>query len=418
MSVPPVFAADVSYVAPDFTKSYPTDLSGPAEQLLTWRKKTVIVKAGQGFGSGFFVSSEGHIITNYHVVEDVIRVAVEKQSTPMVSVITCEVEGARVAPAEQRLTAEVVHAVPSRDLAVLKVVDAQRRYEYFELADSIALGEQVFAIGSPGGGLPWAIRQGLVSGVYKYPSSITDGLVFEADDSSLRRVDRLYADVVLTDIPISSGDSGGPLLNAKGNLVGATFATPTNLSSGAVGYHISLGDLREVVEGAKRGEVGDFPPDLWGNVFNEHELTFARPHDLDKNGKIDLVEYIFISIDENGDPQTDGSLIAIGHQDIDHPELDEVQTIDLLPSGMWGVPVESSFTPTALILLGRSEGAYTQNLGHGDGAVINLLGDPMSAFERAERGGTWTRSMGQLQGSQELGEEDFALFQDWRSIGS
>ena len=168
-----------------------------------------------GTGSGFFYDRAGHIVTNYHVVEDA--------------------EEVHVALADGRdLPAEVVGSDPSNDLAVLKVDLAPEEVPVATLGDSTALyvGQFVVAIGNPFG-LERTLTVGVVSSL---------GRVIDSPD------ERFIGEVIQTDAPINPGNSGGPLLNLQGEVVGVNSAilSPSGASTG-IGFAVPARTVERVV---------------------------------------------------------------------------------------------------------------------------------------------------------------------------
>ena len=168
-----------------------------------------------GTGSGFFYDRAGHIVTNYHVVEDA--------------------EEVHVALADGRnLPAEVVGSDPSNDLAVLKVDLAPEEVPVATLGDSTALyvGQFVVAIGNPFG-LERTLTVGVVSSL---------GRVIDSPN------ERFIGEVIQTDAPINPGNSGGPLLNLQGEVVGVNSAilSPSGTSAG-IGFAVPARTVERVV---------------------------------------------------------------------------------------------------------------------------------------------------------------------------
>jgi serine protease Do len=159
-------------------------------------------QAVEAKGSGFFISSKGYLITNNHVVKNAK------------SVFVTLLDG-------ERLPAKIVGTDPSTDLAVLKVTRA-KPFPYLELGDSadVTPGQWVIAIGNPFG-LAETVTTGVVSALGR---DIGDGQ---------------YDSFIQVDAPINEGNSGGPLLNQKGQVIGVNTAilTPTG---GSVGIGFSI----------------------------------------------------------------------------------------------------------------------------------------------------------------------------------
>jgi putative serine protease PepD len=185
-------------------------------------KGVVEIAAGQGQGSGFVYDGDGHIVTNQHVVEGATSVSVKFWSG-------------------KTYDAQVVGTDASTDLAVLKVNAPASELFPLSLGDSskLAVGDAVVAIGSPFG-LEGTVTSGIVSALHR---EMTSPNHFAIDNS------------IQTDAAINHGNSGGPLLNAQGKVVGVTsqiesnsggnegvgFAIPSNTVSSIAGQLISSG---------------------------------------------------------------------------------------------------------------------------------------------------------------------------------
>jgi S1-C subfamily serine protease len=169
----------------------------------------------EGSGSGFVYDQNGHIVTNYHVIERARELHVTFQD-------------------ESRLPAEVVGVDPSNDLAVIKVDASPDLLRVIPLGDSDALkvGRFVVAIGNPFG-----LQQTLTTGVV---SSL--GRVIQSPDG------RFIGEIIQTDAAINPGNSGGPLLDLEGRVVGVNSAiiSPSNASAG-IGFAIPASTVRRVV---------------------------------------------------------------------------------------------------------------------------------------------------------------------------
>ncbi len=169
----------------------------------------------QGTGSGFVYDGQGHIVTNYHVVEAADQLQVTFSDG--------EVRDARL-----------VGADPSNDLAVLEVAAGANDPEPLALGDSDALevGRFVVAIGHPFG-LDQTLTTGVVSGL---------GRIIESPDRGF------IGEIIQTDAAINQGNSGGPLLDLDGRVVGVNSAivSPTGTSAG-IGYAIPAATLARVV---------------------------------------------------------------------------------------------------------------------------------------------------------------------------
>ena len=173
---------------------------------------------GQSLGSGFVIDKEGHVVTNYHVVEGADEVYVNFSQ-------------------DDRLKARVVGLDPSTDLALLKIdVDHKRALAPLELgnSDSVGVGDAVVAIGNPFG-LDRTATAGIVSAVQR-----------EIESPGGFTIDK----VIQTDAAINKGNSGGPLLNGNGQVIGVNtqIATGgTGEGNVGIGFAVPVNTVKEVV---------------------------------------------------------------------------------------------------------------------------------------------------------------------------
>jgi S1-C subfamily serine protease len=170
---------------------------------------TTLGEDGQGraLGSGFVVDKTGHIVTNFHVIDgaDEIRVSFSNRDT---------------------VGAQLVGTDPSTDLAVLRVEASPGALRPLPLGDSdkVEVGQPVVAIGNPFG-LDRTATAGIVSALQRL---ITAPNQFTIDH------------VIQTDAPINQGNSGGPLLNERGQVIGVNTQIQTG-SGGAAAGNVGIG---------------------------------------------------------------------------------------------------------------------------------------------------------------------------------
>ncbi len=169
----------------------------PVPQLVKrFGDSVVTVKTTSGMGSGFLISSEGHLITNYHVVEKELKV--------IVTVFQKKKQGYEK---RQLKRVKILALNPLRDLALLQLDmeelgDFELQHVVIAEKASVRVGDLVFAIGNPLG-LERTVTQGIVS-------------------STTRTMGQLR--FIQTDASINPGNSGGPMFNARGEVVGVVCA--------------------------------------------------------------------------------------------------------------------------------------------------------------------------------------------------
>jgi S1-C subfamily serine protease len=181
---------------------------------------------GTATGSGFLIDTEGHIVTNNHVVEGAKRVEV------------------KLGASDKTYTAEVVGTDPATDVALLKVDASASSLHPLALGDSskVEVGEEVIAIGNPFG-LDRTVTAGIVSALQRQIQAPNGFSI---------------SHVIQTDAAINPGNSGGPLIDSSGSVIGINSQIQTGGSSGnvGIGFAIPINTAREVVtQIEEHGEV-------------------------------------------------------------------------------------------------------------------------------------------------------------------
>jgi len=149
----------------------------------------VVVRTAAGMGSGFFINKEGYLITNFHVI------AGEKKIS-----VTQFLQEGQVLRRVVHKEVEIVATAPFHDLAILRLEDSDTEITpvVFAPEESLRIGETVFAIGNPLG-LERTVTEGVLSQTHRNFGGI------------------LYLQM---DAPVNPGNSGGPLFNARGQVIG------------------------------------------------------------------------------------------------------------------------------------------------------------------------------------------------------
>ena len=188
----------------------------------------------QGMGSGFVIDAEGHILTNFHVV----------QGARQVEVTTSD---------KKKYKAQIVGTDPVHDLAVIQI--PTKAVPQAEIGDSksLAVGQKVYAIGNPFG-LSGTMTRGIISSI-----------------RSLKGQRGYIDEAIQTDAAINPGNSGGPLLNAHGQVVGINtmiltggveqsagigFAIPINTAKAVLDDLVRLGRVRRPEMGVRTIPIG------------------------------------------------------------------------------------------------------------------------------------------------------------------
>jgi S1-C subfamily serine protease len=178
------------------------------------------MEEGADSGSGFAISTDGYIVTNNHVIENAMDI--------------------RVSFADgEELTAELVGRDPHTDIAVLKVYGGELKPLQFANSDSLEPGQIAIAIGNPMG----------------LQHTVTTGVVSATARTLRAGSGRLIDDIIQTDAALNPGNSGGPLLNSEGRVIGVNtaivtaaqglcFAVSSNIAAYVAGKLIMYGRVR------------------------------------------------------------------------------------------------------------------------------------------------------------------------------
>jgi S1-C subfamily serine protease len=179
------------------------------------RFNMAVAQIPQGTGSGFIWDKQGHIVTNFHVIQNA--------------------DAAKVTLADHSSwNAKLVGAYPDKDLAVLRIDAPTSKLHPIPIGTShdLQVGQKTFAIGNPFG-LDQTLTTGIVSALGREIESVTR---------------RPIQDAIQTDAAINPGNSGGPLLDSAGRLIGVNTAifSPSGASSG-IGFAIPVDEVNRVV---------------------------------------------------------------------------------------------------------------------------------------------------------------------------
>src|SRR5271165_583789 len=183
----------------------------------------------EGQGSGFVIDKEGHILTNYHVIENARQVEVTLHN-------------------RKKYKATIVGTDRAHDLAIVQVKGADLQPMTLGDSSNLQVGQKVYAIGNPFG-LAGTLTRGIVSSIRQVEEP--DGMVIE--------------EAIQTDAAINPGNSGGPLLNWHGEVIGINtmiassvgqsagigFAIPINTAKAVVNDLVTLGRVRRPALGVR-----------------------------------------------------------------------------------------------------------------------------------------------------------------------
>ncbi len=194
--------------------------SSPSVAYITTQRETVdfwtrsVEQIPAGTGSGFVWDELGHVVTNYHVVQNA--------------------DSAKVTLGHDDYPAQVVGAAHDQDLAVLRIQAPRAKLVPIRVGTSARLqvGQKVYAIGNPFG-LDYSLTTGIVSALGRTIQSVGGATIF---------------DVIQTDAAINPGNSGGPLLDSGGRLIGINTAiySPSGASAG-IGFAVPVDTVNRII---------------------------------------------------------------------------------------------------------------------------------------------------------------------------
>jgi S1-C subfamily serine protease len=204
----------------------------------------------EGAGSGFLIDTDGHILTNYHVVQgaQTIEVTLGDQS---------------------RFKAKLIGADSRNDIALIKIEPKGRKLTPLQLGDSrnLLVGQRVLAIGNPFG----------------FQSTLTTGIVSSLGRTVQTSESTFIDEAIQTDAAINRGNSGGPLLNSHGEVIGINSAiyAPTGTTAG-IGFAIPINTARRVAEDlisqgrVRRATLGVEGRALWPGLAEALHLSVEK----------------------------------------------------------------------------------------------------------------------------------------------
>jgi len=204
----------------------------------------------EGAGSGFLIDADGHILTNYHVVQgaQTIEVTLGDQS---------------------HFKAKLIGADSRNDIALIKIDPKSRKLAPLQLGDSrkLLVGQRVLAIGNPFG----------------FQSTLTTGIVSSLGRTVQTSESTFIDEAIQTDASINRGNSGGPLLNSHGEVIGISSAiySPTGTTAG-IGFAIPINTARRVADDlisqgrVRRATLGIEGRALWPGLAEALNLSVEK----------------------------------------------------------------------------------------------------------------------------------------------
>ncbi|MBO5976778.1 MAG: trypsin-like peptidase domain-containing protein [Oscillospiraceae bacterium] len=173
-------------------------------------------------GSGFIISPDGYILTNFHVIEDAAKGGYE------ISVLTHD---------GSEYIASIVGYEADNDVAVLKIAAENLSAVTIGNSDEMYVGDSVFAVGNPLGELEYTMTGGMVSALDR------DISTYDSATGSYTTINMFQIDAA-----VNSGNSGGPVYNAKGQVIGIVTAKYSNTGVEGLGFAVPINDAVKIAE--------------------------------------------------------------------------------------------------------------------------------------------------------------------------
>lgn len=258
---------------------------------------TVVVRTPQGHGSGVVIDPAGWVLTNHHVIED-------GGHDPATGALAVTVHVGRLGKdglmqlVEDSLPALVYKASEAKDLAlvrVLKMPAGMKELPAVKLAAQAPRpGSECVVLGHPTAGVLWTVRRGEVAGAGVWPRETIDAVMRGLALPKVEhvRLEAMFATVaprkvLLSTCLLNPGDSGGPVVNPAGELVGVSFGMPRSRGERRVdrfSYHVHLDEVREFLKD-RPGKPAVHVPDPWPPG------VLVAPEDLDGDGTTDTLVF-------------------------------------------------------------------------------------------------------------------------------
>jgi serine protease Do len=210
-------------------------------------------QAAEGMGSGIIINEEGYVLTNHHVIENAQEVKVILS------------DGKEVA-------AKVMNSDSTLDIAVVKITENIKMPAVAELgiSGSLQVGEDVVAIGNPLG--------------KEFLGTVTNGIVSAVN----RQLDENGIKYIQTNTAINSGNSGGPLINSRGQVIGINTAKIGQTGVEGLGFAIPIDSVKDKIENLSK-------PVLMIGIVSDRVIDEATSKQLTEKYKVDFPVGVYIT---------------------------------------------------------------------------------------------------------------------------
>lgn len=263
---------------------------------------TVIIRAGDGMGTGVIIDPDGWVLTAYHVVRDVKGDDFTIKATVEVGAMAKDGPTKGLMERNDKRYEAIVHkADPARDLAILKMTDPPKGLPSVKIAkQDVRPGDPITVVGHAGVGLLWASKSGTVSTAGELGKNLASLVLLECKDDMAKSEcemrkkmhESAVADLakmpsallIQSTVATTRGDSGGPVVNAAGEVVGiVSFSNSDRATGVAYSYHVHGAEIRSFA-----AEIPKKPAQVTPNPWCDGGFE-ASLDDVDLDGKMDTL---------------------------------------------------------------------------------------------------------------------------------
>jgi serine protease Do len=251
-------------------------------------------RRGRSFGSGFVISKDGYLISNHHVVDGAVRIIVVFKDS------------------DKEYEAEIVGTDPNADIALLKIKHGGN-YPFVLLGDSetVEVGDIVAAIGNPFG----------------LQSTFTTGVI---SAKGRRGIGNKYENFLQTDVAINQGNSGGPLINIHGEVIGInSMIYSQSGGSIGIGFAIPINMVKTIVAQLKK--TGKVTRGYLGVKVQDISAQMAKDLEISKNG-VYIPEVVKKSPAEKGGIKAGDIILSFNNKKVKNAS-DLLNFVGLVPPG-------------------------------------------------------------------------------------
>lgn len=256
----------------------------------------------KGLGSGFIISPDGYILTNHHVAGNASKIVITMTNG-------------------ERYDAKIIGSDYVSDVALLKIDAEGLPYLKLGNSDNLIVGEWVIAFGNPFGLFDINAKPTVTVGVVS-----NSGIDFTQEN-------RVYRNMIQTDAAISSGNSGGPLINALGEVIGmntvifSTAQSRDGAGSIGIGFSIPINRVKKVIDLLKRDKIinRDFFLGIEVGTINER---IARYFGLDDTDGVVIVNMYRNSIAEKAGLEPGDIIVEINNNKVENEDDYKIITND------------------------------------------------------------------------------------------